>query len=498
MQKVTPEPPVPAPQFPDQLVYRGYAAPVRIEGDVYDAEVEGQIPAGLDGVFYRASADPQYPPLLGTDIFINGDGMTHMVRLEAGHADLKMRYVQTEKLLRERRARRPLYGAYRNRYTDLPDVAGADRGTANTSAFWHHGKLFALKEDSRPMQLDPHSLATLGYCDFGGALKSRTFTAHPKVDPATGECLAFSYNCQGVSSNEIQIHWISREGVLTRTETLRAPYCSMVHDSLVSRNYIAFVISPMINDEERIRRGEPFWHWDSSQRTYVVIIPRREGVAQARWYTSPITGMQTHSFNMWEERSELHLDHFVTETGWLSLFPDINDPTAKEKPPYAERWSFDLSRSEDQFSVRRFINHIGEMPMIDRRFAMQRTRHFWFGTNNPVLGPMLPWGPKGPPFTCLCHYDEHSNKLSFYYSGPDSSPEEPLFVPRSQDSAEGDGWLLSMVGRRAQNRTDLVILDACHLEAGPVATVKFPCRLHEGFHGVWVPMDDLLQAESQN
>lgn len=483
--------PTPPPLFPDLLVYRGYAAPVRIEGDVYDAEIEGLLPAGLEGVFYRACADPQYPPRLGSDIFINGDGMTHMVRLEGGHADLKMRYVQTEKLQREREARRALYGAYRNRYTDLPEVAGADRGTANTSSFWHHGNLYALKEDSRPMRLDPHTLATLGYWDFGGALKSRTFTAHPKVDPATGECIAFSYNCQGVSSNEIEVHWISATGALARTETIQAPYCSMVHDSAVSRNYIAFVICPMINEEERIRRGEPYWHWDSRQRTYVVIIPRREGVAKARWFTSPVTGMQTHSFNAWDEGSMLHLEHFVTETGWLSLFPDINDPGAKEKPPYGERWSFDLSQTEDRFSSRRFINHIGEMPMIDRRFAMQRARHFWFGTNNPALGPMLPWGPKGPPFTCLGHLDELNNKLSFYYSGPDSSPEEPVFVPRSKDAGEGDGWLLTMVGRRAQNRTDLVVLNARDLAAGPVATVRFPCRLHEGFHGVWVPRSEL-------
>jgi carotenoid cleavage dioxygenase-like enzyme len=64
-------------------------------------------------------------------------------------------------------------------------------------------------------------------------------------------------------------------------------------------------------------------------------------------------------------------------------------------------------------------------------------------------------------------------------------------VPKNRDAPEGEGWLLSMVGRRAQNRTDLVILDALHLDAGPVATIKFPCRLHEGFHGVWVPRDEL-------
>jgi carotenoid cleavage dioxygenase-like enzyme len=43
------------------------------------------------------------------------------------------------------------------------------------------------------------------------------------------------------------------------------------------------------------------------------------------------------------------------------------------------------------------------------------------------------------------------------------------------------------VGRRHENRTDLVILDAQDIAAGPVATVKFPCRVHEGFHGCWVP-----------
>ena len=88
----------PGLQFPDILIYRGYAAPVRIEGDVRDLEVIGTIPAGLNGAYIRASADPAYPPLHGTDIFLNGDGMMHMVRLENGHADLKTRYVQTHKL----------------------------------------------------------------------------------------------------------------------------------------------------------------------------------------------------------------------------------------------------------------------------------------------------------------------------------------------------------------------------------------------------------------
>ena len=176
-------------KFPDILIYRGYSAPVRMETDAYDLEIEGRIPPGLQGAYVRNSADPQYPPLLGTDLFLNGDGMLHMVRFENGHADLKTRYVKTEKLALERRARRALFGAYRNSFTDLPEVAGKDNAAANTSVLWHNGKLYALKESQRPMEIDPETLETRGLWDFNGKLKSKTFTAHPKVDPQTGESI---------------------------------------------------------------------------------------------------------------------------------------------------------------------------------------------------------------------------------------------------------------------------------------------------------------------
>ena len=163
--------------FPALLIYRGYAAPARIEADVYDLEVDGAIPAGLDESYYRLSADPQYPPLHGRDIFINGDGMVHRVDMRNGHSDRKTRYVRTPKFLAERAARRALFGAYRNPFTDDPAVAGLDGNTANTTAFWHHGRLYALKEAARPVCLDPETLETRGSWDFGGRLTAKTFTA---------------------------------------------------------------------------------------------------------------------------------------------------------------------------------------------------------------------------------------------------------------------------------------------------------------------------------
>ena len=478
--------------FPDTPVFSGYAAPVRVEGEVYDLEVEGVIPRGINGFYIRNSADHQFPPMYADDLFLNGDGMLHRIAIAGGRADLKTRYVETEKYKRERTARRALFGKYRNMFTDDPSVEGVERTTANTSVSWHGGRLLALKEASPPTRIDPVTLDTIGLDDFDGRLASQAFTAHPKIDPRTGEMVAFGYFTNIVADKIIELYFIDADGTLSRTEQFEAPYPSMVHDCLLSEHYVIFTICPMVCDWDRVKAGEAFFHWDDRLPTMVGVVPRAPGAAgNVRWFNAPKAVMETHTFNAWEEESKLHLEHFITQTGWLSQFPDINDPTAIEKPPFAERWTIDLESNGDGFEAERIFPQIGEMPMIDLRFATMRTRHFWFGTNNPALGPMLPRGPKGPPFTCLGHFDADTGVLDFWYAGPDSSPEEPVFVPRSPDAEQGDGWLMSVVGRRAENRTDFVILDARRLSDGPVATIRLPGRIHEGFHGIWVAAETL-------
>ncbi|WP_037821295.1 carotenoid oxygenase family protein, partial [Streptomyces sp. NRRL B-3229] len=79
-----------------------------------------------------------------------------------------------------------------------------------------------------------------------------------------------------------------------------------------------------------------------------------------------------------------------------------------------------------------------------------------------------------------------TGETAFWAPGEHAAPEEPVFVPKSADAAEGEGYLLSLVGRRDQNRHDLAILDALDIAAGPIATVKIPFRLRYGFHGTWV------------
>ena len=65
-------------------------------------------------------------------------------------------------------------------------------------------------------------------------------------------------------------------------------------------------------------------------------------------------------------------------------------------------------------------------------------------------------------------------------------PGEFVFVPRSADAAEGDGWLMGLVIDAAREATELVILDTHDFTGTPVATVHLPHRIPPGFHGNWI------------
>ena len=61
-----------------------------------------------------------------------------------------------------------------------------------------------------------------------------------------------------------------------------------------------------------------------------------------------------------------------------------------------------------------------------------------------------------------------------------------MFVERDSGAAEGDGWLLAVIWRARENRSDLAVFNASDVASGPAALVKLDHRVPDGFHGNWV------------
>jgi carotenoid cleavage dioxygenase len=89
---------------------------------------------------------------------------------------------------------------------------------------------------------------------------------------------------------------------------------------------------------------------------------------------------------------------------------------------------------------------------------------------------------------CYARFDHQTRQATLFNAGTTTSLAECCFAPKNANAGEGVGYLMGVATRNDQNgRADLVILDAEHLNDGPVATVKLPMRAVGQVHGWWVP-----------
>ena len=475
-------------RFPDTPAFTGLNQPCRVEGQINDLEYEGELPAGLCGTFYRCGPDPRFAPLLGDDININGDGMVTLLRFGEGCVDFRSRYVQTEKYLLESAARRALFGMYRNPYTNDPQVAGRDATTANTNVVFHAGGLFALKEDGLPYELDPHTLDTIGRHDFKGRLQSLTRTAHPKLDPATGELLSHGYEARGLATRDISLQFISAEGALTREEFVQAPYPSFMHDWAATAKHVIFPVTPTTADDARMRRGGAHWMFQPELDAFFGI-PRRDAEARdLRWFRVPNCSLG-HVLNAFSDGDTVYVDMHVSER---NQFPFIEnaDGSAFDREravPRLTRFKFDLADPADRYSAEVLYQDFMVMPIIDARYGLHPYRR-GFAAILDRSRPLNTMGTIGFGWNTIASLDLATGSLQRYYVGDNNTTGEPCFVPRSPSAPEGDGYVLAVLTcYDPVPHTRVIVLDTQGIEHGPIATLHMPLRLRGAVHGNWVP-----------
>jgi carotenoid cleavage dioxygenase len=401
--------------------------------------------------------------------------MLHAFTLENGKASYRNRWVRTPKWQAEHDAGRALFEGWGMPRADAPPATVHDGGSANTNVVWHGGKLLALEEAHLPTEVDPRTLATRGYCDFDRAIGR--FTAHPKIDPTTGEMIFFSYNAGGPFSAAMSYGAVGRDGVVTRFERFETPYVSMAHDFIVTESHVLFPILPLTGSMERARSGRPAYAWEPEKGAYIGVLKRDAPSSAIRWFRGEACYV-FHVVNAWEEDSRIIAD--VMQFEEPPLFPHADGRPTDPAKSQARlcRWTFDLAANTDTFE-RRYLDDLpGEFPRIDDRRAGLPNRHAWFACASRA-------GERNLFFDGLAHMTAGGDRRTYFLPEGDAT-SEPVFVPRGADAPEGDGWLLAVIWRGAENRSDLAVFNATAIEQGPIALVELSHRVPFGFHGNWV------------
>ncbi|KAK4620085.1 Lignostilbene-alpha,beta-dioxygenase isozyme I [Fulvia fulva] len=485
--------------WPKAVDLYGSNLPCRLEGEVGDLVVLGKIPKEIDGTFYRMMVDPWCPPVEG-NIPLDGDGNISAFRFHDGRVDMKTKYVETERYKLERRAGKALFGLYRNPWTHHPCVRAAIDSTANTNLVYWANHLLAMKESALPYSVDPQTLETRTYDPFG-QIKAKTFTAHPKYDPYTDELIVHGYEAKGMATNDIVSYGIDRTGKCKNELWFKQPWINpgAIHDCAITKNWLILFIWPFEADVERMKKGGHHWAWNYDRGHTMIVAPRypdnppapgwKKG--ETRHYTWK-NCMAIHTAGAWEDASNpslLYIESSRVHDNAFPFFPsdDGRLPAADAKADFV-RWCIDTSTPAGTYisDPEVILDIPAEFPRIDERFMTQKYNLLWLNVFiNPDGHKNIYHGLNG-----LAMHNHSTGKTQYHYAGDDSMCQEPIFVPRSEDAEEGDGYVMALIERVKANRCDVVVIDTREFEKA-VAIVQLPFHMKAQVHGNWVSAKEL-------
>jgi carotenoid cleavage dioxygenase-like enzyme len=470
----------------DDHPYRtGAWRPTFVEYDADELDVvEGAIPEALAGVYLRNTENPVLPSI-GRYHPFDGDGMVHAIRFAGGRASYRNRFVRTAGLAAELEAGEPLWAGIIEAPAKSKRAGWGARGkmkdASSTDIVVHAGRaLTTFYQCGDAYAMDPTTLAQHGPASWvpeGGV------SAHPKLDPATGELLFFNYT---TTAPYMQYGVLDAAGTLVHQQPVPLPGPRLPHDMAFTEHHAILNDLPLFWDPELLAQGtyRPRWRPDLPSR--FAVVPRRGG--ELRWFEAAPTYV-LHWINAYEDGDAVVLDGYF-QADPLSR-PDpadgVHGPMKRMVDLHAmgarpHRWRFDLRTGACR--EERLFEAISEFPSIHYARPGRRHRYVWSMT-----------APRGWfLFDGLVRYDlETGAEQRWQFPDGVYASESPM-APRPGATAEDDGWVVTFTMDAARDRSECQVFDAARISDGPVARIALPARIASGTHACWAPESALTAA----
>ena len=451
--------------------------PIDREVDVDRCEVIGEIPAGLRGSFVRNGPNPMFEPI-GKYHMFDGDGMLHGVDFADGTASYRNRWIRSRGLGAEMKLGRAVYPGLSD-VMNFPDAsltgdAGPVKNPANTHIVRHAGKLLALWEQGLPTEIAP-DLETVGEWNFNGALQG-AMTAHPRIDPFTGEMFFFAYN---FFAPFLSYYAVDASGAIVKQVGIDMPAPVMMHDMLITENYSVFMDSPIVFDMDGLANGESMVKWKRENGTRIGIIPRMGDAEDVRWFEVPTSHVQ-HFWNAWENGNRIEITGVRFEEVDFGIESEASDKSSgvETNAGSPARYWIDLDTGTAGSDY--FDDFNGEFCRFNDDLTGRETNCLY------MSGFTRPNAAAGD-FDTVVKYDTTTDARTLWYSGDHGHIGEGVFAPDPEGTAEDDGWIVNSMHNSDTNQSEVIVLDARRIEDGPIARVQIPQRMPFGFHANWFP-----------
>jgi len=435
--------------------------------------LSGAVPKDMRGTFYRNGPAINDRAEWRYRHWFDGDGMIQAFRIADGKIEHRGRVIETPKYRKEQEAGRFLYMAFGSMPPDnLPPRGPDEINTANTSLLPMGEDLLALWEGGTATRVDPESLAYRGSKVWREDLAGVPFSAHPKVE-ADGTVWNFGSDPFG---SRLVIYKIGASGGLSKAALIDVPQSGMIHDFVITRTKLVFLIPSFVVDKPIMPFVDSF-RWDGSLSMKALVVDKDDFSRRKLFELPP--GFQFHFGNAWEDKDgTVRLDVARSRDGrWI-----MDGAKAMMRGEYIPaidpaQMTVVTLPAKGEARLETFDQAVEFTRIDERRTGDQHRFTYSVGGDDPAM----------PGATEVLAWDWRKDAYTRHTYGADYMVEEHIFVPRPGGSGEQDGWLIGTALNLKKKRTEVAIFDAARISSGPVCVAALDKPLPLGFHGIWWP-----------
>ena len=449
-----------------------------------ELRLEGTLPSALRGTFYRNGPTQHEIGDMRYHHFFDGDGMIKAFHFDGDKVSHQSKFVATEKFMLEKQAGKHIERGFGTFLPSMRNAKSADAiNTANINIIKYDGELLALWEGGSAYQIDEKNLDTIGIKHWSRQTAGLPFAAHPRID--TNNTL-WSFGYAPLNDALVIYHIEPRNGEnkrgLKNVGLIPVPNTPMVHDFMVTDNYLVFILPPYNFDKELKGSFLDHYVWDASKNGEILIVDKNN-FQQVKRYDIPAFWV-FHFSNAYEDsngnirfQAPIYQSPNVMTDAFVGIMRgDQNVPF--DHPKLAD---MTVNINNGKFDMQYYSETVNsEFPRINENFIGKQHRYMISLQNTPQKDRME------LAFNTLLRVDTQNQQTEKYIYGDWEMAEEHIFVPNPEKSGEGDGWILGTTIDVKQQHTILNVFDAENISDGPVARLHLDYMLPFGLHGNFV------------